>query len=184
MFATRKQSRRVYSHVETLLSYHLVKSVPFRGEYMSPIEFSFVACVLVENARTNDFAKLETVLRLIGRSVKTVSLDSLVGRLLRLGLIERPAFGLFVCTNEGEYWIRDIETMLTRITKNLVKSKWRKILAGEDLRKKYVRAKRVKGAKIVAVPVDDRLKLKHGLDNHKKNGQPRNINLPGSSKSI
>ncbi len=184
MLANTRVYTSKYTFVSVLLNLHLVKKMPFRGEVMNAKEFAFVAACLLENVRTNEFAKMERILALMGLVKDAVSCDPLVKRLLRLGLVERPAWGLFVVTNEGEYWIRDIETMLVRITKNTVKSKWRKILDDNDPRKKYVRVKRVKGAKVVAVPVDDRLKLKHGIDNPKKNGQPRNINLPGAGKSI
>lgn len=184
MFANTRVYTSKYTNVSVLVNVHLVKSVPFRGERMSFKEFSFVASCLLLNVRTNDLARMGDILGLMGVSKNTISRDPLVGRLLALGLIERPLWGKFVVTSEGEYWIRDIETMLVRITRNSIKSKWRKILEGDDLRKKYVRAKRVKGAKIVAVPVDDRAKLKHGIDNPKKNGKPRNINLPGAGESI
>ena len=170
---TRSQYRSgTFQHLKVLNFSYLLRGASHRGERIYEPSVRFLIAVMLVCGRTNEFAKLCDVLSLMGRVVEGSNLDARVTPLLRAGLLERPVFGHYIVTNEGEYFLRDLETMFSRITKGSVRSKWKKIVPG-DKREAFVRTSRIESAKIVATPADARLQIKHGLPALKKSGQPR-----------
>ncbi len=184
MFSRRQDFDGRYRTCTVLLASWLLRDLRYRGEHVEELCFRFLAACLFENLYTNDFARVNNVLKACGMTKRSVSVAPVTSKLIRLGLLERPSWGSYVVTSEGEYFLRDIETMFARITKNSARSKWRKILSSEDPRSRHVRKARVKGSIVVDNPIDDRLKLKRGVLPLKQNGQPRNINLPGAGNPI
>jgi hypothetical protein len=113
---------------------------------LSPNLIACLSVVLLENKRTNDFTHLKRIRELVGDWV--VSSASLT-KLINLGLLNKAGYDLYVISESGEYFLRDIETMLGRIVDNKPFSVWRKIQSEDDPRLKYVRRPRVKSAKLV-----------------------------------
>lgn len=181
MLARKDSGHSSFALLKTLVHFKYIKQATYRGERLGERCTLFMIALMVESGKSNDLVKMEVILGLLGFSKANISLDVLTSPLLRLGLIARPSWGLFTLTNEGEYFLRDLETLFSRITQNTIRSKFRKIDPNDPLRAKYIRGKRERGAKVVTVPIDDRLKLRHGLVPLRKNGKPRQINLPDSN---
>lgn len=129
-----------------LALYRRVCEHGYRGVKLSPNAIACLSVVLLENRRTNEFTHLKRIKELVGDWVVG---SSTLKQLLNLGLLNKSGYDLYVISEAGEYFLRDIETLVSRIIDNRPLSKWRKILSEDDPRLKYVRAKRVKGAKLV-----------------------------------
>jgi len=127
MLSSTTKRKDTFKLLRLLPAYRLIKELSFRGERISEKGILFMIAVMIECSRTNEFAKLLNILGVLGISRGNANPDRLISPLLRLGLVERPGFGLFVLTVEGEFFLRDIETMFSRVTQNTVRSKLRKI---------------------------------------------------------
>ncbi len=92
--------------------------------------------VMLECTRTNDFCKYSKAVVLLGKNV--IGWTG-INELIEIGLLKIPITGFYVVTPEGEYFLRSIETNLSRIVHDLPLSKWKKINAENDLRLKFVR---------------------------------------------
>ena len=148
MLSKRKQTRLNWRYISILAYYNEANRISYKGIKIAHSEIAFLSACLLENKRTNDLVPLKRIKSIIG--VK-LSVDRLVDRLINLGLLLRPGYGLYLVSSEGEYFLRDLESMFTRIAENRDLSRWRKIVSEDDPRLKYVRPARVKGSFVLAI---------------------------------
>lgn len=112
---------------------------------IDPSTFQVLSLIHWLNLICNDPAKVEYIRELGRFSSQTVNycLDSL----LNAGFIERTGLGFYVVTDSGEYYLRGIETQLTRLMDQSKLARWKPIKSLNDPRYKYLRAPNVKGVK-------------------------------------
>lgn len=163
MFSNRKRYNGSFHYVILMSYWSAGRRFEYNGVNLWPSDMSFLGAVLYWNLTFNDFCPLKSVRELLGRGW---SIGETVDRLLGLGLVSRPKHGSFVLTPEGEYFLRDVETRLSRIAQNKPLGKWRKIVSKDDPRLAYVRPKQVKDSFVVRNPKDVRMiakRVKAGL---------------------
>ncbi len=138
MLAIRKRQRQHWDNLKVLVCYNQAAGMHYLGNKLTPSAIAFLGAVMLENIRTNEFCKLKRAIALIGENLtgwKTIQ------RLIDLGLLETPGYGLYVVTVQGEYFLRNIETELARIVEDKPFSKWRKIRSKDDARLRYIRGR-------------------------------------------
>lgn len=136
MLSNRKRDRGSWPNIKVLAAYNVAASLPYQGHKLSPAQIAFLAAVHLETMRSNDFCRLSVAVGMIGKN--------LIGwtgikKLRDLGLLQAPMYGRYVVSVEGEYFLREIETICARIVDGKPFSKWRKIREENDIRLKFVR---------------------------------------------
>ncbi len=147
MFGTIQRPRAEFPGLKILLAFRHARMMQYSGIRLRDVEVYFLIAVMMENRSTNDFAPLKRIRHLLGLDI---SLGVTIENLLTLGLMERPSTNKYVTTEAGEYFLRDIETGISRIVSGRGSSKWDRIHGQEDPRFGYARRPRVRGAELVS----------------------------------